>query len=327
MSTREPTHYLDALRRAMSEEMARDPGVFVMGQDIAQFGGAFRATKGLYEEYGRLRVLNTPLMESGTIGMALGAALVGKRPVLEMQFADFVSCGFNQIVNNLAKTYYRWRAPVPVVIRLPYGGGVGSGPFHSQSPEAWFCHTPGLVVVAPSTPGDALGLLKSSIRDPNPVLFLEHRFLYRREKELLPEGEHLVPLGKARVARSGELITVLTWGWCVGEALAAAETLAKEGVSVEVVDLRTLVPLDEETVFASCKKTGKVLIVHEATATAGFGAELAARVADHCFEHLDGPVRRVTYPDRASPYNKLLEAQLLPDRAKVTEALRRLARY
>jgi 2-oxoisovalerate dehydrogenase E1 component beta subunit len=321
------TTYLDAVRRAMLEEMERDAGVFLMGQDIAEFGGAFRATRGLYERFGRLRVINTPLMESGTIGMALGAALAGKRPVLEMQFADFVSCGFNQIVNNLAKTYYRWRAPVPVVIRLPYGGGVGAGPFHSQSPEAWFAHTPGLAVVAPSSAGDALGMLKSAIRDPNPVIFLEHRFLYRREKEVLPEGEHLVPLGRARVVREGEVITVLAWGWTVGEALAAADEVRAEGISVEVVDVRSLVPLDEATVFASARKTGKILIVHEASQTAGFGGEIAARIADACFEDLDGPVKRVTYPDRASPYNKGLEKSLLPDRARVTAALRKLARY
>jgi 2-oxoisovalerate dehydrogenase E1 component len=324
------TTYLDAVRRATLEEMERDGSVVVMGQDVAQFGGAFRATKGLYEKFGRLRVFNTPLQESATIGMALGLALSGKRAIVEMQFADFVSCGFNQIVNNLAKTYYRWKGAVPVVVRLPYGGGVGAGPFHSQSPEAWFAHTPGLVVVAPSTAADAYGLLKRSIRDDNPVLFLEHRFLYRREKDVLPSGdEYTVPLGRARVLREGSEtgVTVLTWGWCVGEALAASEELAREGVSVEVVDLRTLVPLDEETVFASVRKTGKVLIVHEATLTGGFGAELAARVAEHCFEHLDGPVRRLAYPDRASPYNKKLEASLLPDRAKVLDALRRLARY
>jgi len=321
------TTYLDAIRRALFEEMERDESVFVMGQDIAAFGGAFRATKGLYERFGKLRVINTPLMESGAVGMALGAAIAGKRPVIEMQFADFVSCGFNQIVNNLAKTYYRWKAPVPVVIRLPYGGGVGSGPFHSQSPEAWFAHTPGLVVVAPSTAGDALGLLKSSIRDSNPVMFLEHRFLYRREKEILPEGDHCVPIGRARVVRAGDAVTVLAWGWAVGEALVAADELATEGVSAEVVDLRSLVPLDEETVFASVRKTGKALIVHEATVTGGFGGELAARIADACFEDLDGPVKRVAYPDRASPYNKKLEASLLPDRAKVVGALRGLARY
>ncbi len=322
------TTYLDALLRAMREEMERDPSVFVMGQDVAQFGGAFRATKGLYERFGRMRVINTPLCESGAIGAALGAALAGKRPVVEMQFADFVSCGFNQIVNNLARTYYRWEGEVPVVLRLPFGGGVGAGPFHSQSPEAWFAHVPGLVVVAPATPRDALGLLKASIRDPNPVVFLEHRFLYRREKETLPDGtEVLSPLGRARVAREGSDVTVLSWSWTLHESLSAAETLAREGVSVEVVDLRTLVPLDEETVFASVKKTAKVLIVHEATATAGFGAELAARIADLCFEHLDGPVRRVTYPDRSSPYNKRLEQVLLPGREKIAEALRRLARY
>lgn len=321
------TTYLDALRRAMFEEMERDPNVFVMGQDIAQFGGAFRATKGLYEKFGRLRVVNTPLQESATIGMALGAALVGKRAVLEMQFADFVSCGFNQIVNNLAKTYYRWQAPVPVVIRLPYGGGVGSGPFHSQSPEAWFAHTPGLAVVAPATARDALGMLKASIRDPNPVIFLEHRFLYRREKDVIPAGDHLTPIGKAKIVRAGDRVTVLAWGWTVGEALAAADELGRDGIGVEVIDLRSLVPLDEETVFASARKTGKVLIVHEATHTAGFGAELAARIADQCFEDLDGPIRRVAYPDRASPYNKKLEASLLPDRGKVTAALRKLAAY
>ncbi len=322
------TTYLDAIRRALLEEMDRDPAVFLMGQDIAKFGGAFRATKGLHERFGSLRVVNTPLCESGAIGAALGAALAGKRPVVEMQFADFVSCGFNQIVNNVAKTYYRWEAPVPMVLRLPYGGGVGSGPFHSQSPEAWFAHTPGLAVVAPSTPRDALGLLKSSIRDSNPVIFLEHRFLYRREKVDLPEGrELLTPLGRAAVVRPGETVTVLSWGWTLQESLAAAEDLAREGVSVEVVDLRTLVPLDEETVFASARKTGKILVVHEATATAGYGAELVARLADLCFEHLDGPIRRVTFPDRASPYAKALERQLLPGRERIAAEIRRLAKY
>lgn len=321
--------YLDALRRAMLEEMTLDPTVFVMGQDIAQFGGAFRATRGLYETFGRLRVINTPLMESGAIGMALGAALAGKRPIVEIQFADFVSCGFNQIVNNLAKTYYRWRAPVPVVIRLPYGGGVGAGPFHSQSPEAWFTHVPGLIVVAPSTPADALGMLKSAIREPNPVIFLEHRFLYRREKASLPEGDHLVPLGKANVVRQGRIdgVTVLTWGWTLHEALAAADEVYNDGIHVEVVDVRSLVPLDEDTVFSSARKTGKILIVHEATLTSGFGAELAARIADACFEDLDGPIRRLAYPDRASPYNKRLEQSLLPDRSKIAAAIRKLARY
>jgi 2-oxoisovalerate dehydrogenase E1 component len=324
------TTYLDGIRRAIHEEMLRDRGVMVMGQDVAQFGGAFRATKGLFDEFGRLRVFNTPLQESATIGMALGLALSGKRPIVEMQFADFVSCGFNQIVNNLAKTYYRWKGAVPVVIRLPYGGGVGAGPFHSQSPEAWFTHTPGLVVAAPSTAADAYGMLKRAIRDDNPVIFLEHRFLYRREKDVLPTGdEYTVALGKARVLREGNEagVTILTWGWCVGESLAAAEELAKEGVAVEVVDLRTLAPLDEDTVFASVRKTGKVLVVHEATMSGGFGAELVARIADRCFEQLDGPVRRVAYPDRAAPYNKKLEASLLPDRARVIDALRKLARY
>lgn len=321
------TTYIDAIRRALWEEMERDPAVFLMGQDIAQFGGAFRATKGLFERFGRMRVINTPLCESGAVGAALGAALTGMRPVLEMQFADFVSCAHNQIVNNVAKTYYRWESPVPMVIRLPFGGSVGAGPFHSQSPEAWFAHTPGLAVVSPSTARDAIGLMKASIRDPNPVIFLEHRFLYRREKDDLGDEELLTPLGRARVVRPGTDVTVLSWAWTLHESLAAAETLAKEGVSVEVVDLRTLVPLDEETVFASARKTGKILVVHEATATAGFGAELVARLADLCFEHLDGPIRRVTYPDRPAPYNKGLEQSLLPGVAKITDALRSLARY
>lgn len=321
--------YLDAIRRALFEEMSRDPNVFVMGQDVAGFGGAFRATKGLFERFGRLRVINTPLCESGAVGAALGAALAGKRPVVEMQFADFVSCAFNQIVNNVAKTYYRWEQPVPMVIRLPYGGGVGAGPFHSQCDEAWFTHVPGLAVVAPATAGDALGMLKAAIRDPNPVIFLEHRFLYRREKFTLDDDdtEHLTPLGKARVARPGELITVLSYSVTLHEALAAAEEVAKEGISVEVIDLRTLMPLDEETVFASCRKTGKVLVVHEATETSGFGAELVARIADQCFESLDGPIRRVAYADRPAPYNKHLEAALLPERAAIVSALRALARY
>lgn len=320
--------YLDAIRRALLEEMTRDPNVFVMGQDVAEFGGAFRATKGLFERFGRHRVINTPLCESGAVGAALGAAMLGKRPVVEMQFADFVSCAFNQIVNNVAKTYYRWERPVPMVIRLPYGGGAGAGPFHSQCDEAWFTHVPGLAVVAPATARDALGMLKAAIRDPNPVIFLEHRFLYRREKDDLAEGvDHLTPLGKARVAREGQHLTVLSYSVTLHDSLAAAETLAREGVSVEVVDLRTLMPLDEETVFASCKKTGKVLVVHEATETSGFGAELVARIADQCFEYLDGPVRRVAYADRPSPYAKKLEASLMPDQRAITDALRALARY
>lgn len=319
--------YLDAIRRALDEEMERDPAVFLMGQDVAQFGGAFRASKGLFEKYGRLRVINTPLCESGAVGAALGAALAGQRPVVEMQFADFVSCAHNQIVNNVAKTYYRWEQPVPMVIRLPFGGGVGAGPFHSQSPEAWFAHTPGLAVVAPSTARDALGLLKSAIRDPNPVIFMEHRFLYRREKDALPPGDLTEPLGRARVVREGADVTALSWSWTLHECLAAAETLAAEGVSVEVVDLRTLSPLDEETVFASARKTGKIAVVHEATATAGYGAELVARLADLCFEHLDGPIKRVCYADRPSPYAKKLEQSLMPGRERVLDALRRLARY
>jgi len=318
--------YLDALHDALAEEMERDPAVILLGQDIAAFEGAFRVTRGLYARWPE-RVLDTPISESGTLGLAAGAALLGYVPVVEMQFADFVSCGFNQIVNVMAKLFYRFERPCPVVIRLPAGGGVGAGPFHSQNPEAWFAHVAGLKVVCPATAADAKGLLKAAIRDPNPVIFCENKYLYRRVKEILPEGEYLVPLGQARIARAGRDLTLVGYGGSTWTALEAAEVLAGEGVEAEVVDLRTLVPFDEETVLASVKKTSRALVVHEAQTTGGFGGEIAAVIGEKAFAWLDAPVVRVGYPDRPSPYARVLEQELLPDRDKLLAAARQLLDY
>ncbi len=318
--------YLEGLREALLEEMERDPSVVLLGQDIGAFEGAFRVTRGLHARW-PARVLDTPISESGTLGLAAGAALLGFRPVVEMQFADFVACGFNQIVNVLAKLFYRFERPCPVVIRLPAGGGVGAGPFHSQNPEAWFAHVAGLKVVCPATAADAKGLLKAAIRDPNPVIFCENKYLYRRIKERLPKGEVLTPLGRARVARAGSDLTLVGWGTQVWTALEAAETLAGEGISAEVIDLRTLVPFDAETVLDSVRRTGRVVVVHEAQETGGFGGEVAARIADAAFAWLDAPIRRVAYPDRPSPYSRVLEQALAPDAARVVATARELAAW
>ncbi len=317
------TSYVDAIHQALVEEMERDPQVILMGQDIGRFEGAFRVTRGLWQRWPE-RVLDTPIAESGALGIAAGAALLGFRPVVEMQFADFVTCGFNQIVNVLAKLYYRWQLPCPVVVRLPSGGGVGAGPFHSQNPEAWFTHVAGLKVVCPATARDAKGLLKAAIRDPNPVIFCEHKFLYRRIRDELPAGDLCEPLGVAKVLREGSDLTLVGYGASTWTAVAAAEELAKEGVRAEVVDLRTLVPFDEETVLASVRRTGRVLVVHEAQQTGGFGGEVAARIADAAFAFLDAPVRRVAYPDRPVPYARSLEQELLPSAHRVLNAAREL---
>jgi len=319
--------YIDAISMALREEMRRDPAVFLMGQDIAEYGGAFKVTKGFLEEFGKKRVINTPISESGTIGIAVGAAILGRKPIVEMQFADFISCGFNQVVNVAAKMYWRTGLAVPLVIRCPAGGGGGAGPFHSQSMEAWFLHAPGLKVVMPAFPGDARGLLVAAIRDPNPVIFLEHKYLYRRVKEPLAGEPPVVPLGSARVRRAGRDLTVIAYGWMVHGALEAAGAAEAEGISVEVLDLRSLAPLDEEAILGSARRTGKVLIVHEAPLTGGFGAEIAARVADRAFDHLDGPVRRLAYPDTPVPYQKDLEAAALPDAGKILDAVRELAAW
>jgi 2-oxoisovalerate dehydrogenase E1 component len=322
-----PTSYVEAIHLALEQALEEDPDVVLMGQDIGAFEGAFRVTRGLYRRWPQ-RVLDTPIAESGTLGIAAGAALLGYRPVVEMQFADFVSCGFNQLVNVLAKLYYRFEVPCPVVVRLPSGGGVGAGPFHSQNPEGWFAHTAGLEVVVPATARDAYALLLASIRDPNPVVFCEHKFLYRRIKEELgsftPED---FQLGKARVARHGRDLTLIGYGAQVFTCLEVAEALVSEGVEAEVIDLRTLVPFDEETVVGSVKKTGRVLVVHEAQRTAGFGAEVTARLAELAFPWLDAPPVRVAYPDRPVPYAKVLERHLLPDRHKVLAAARRVLEF
>ncbi len=322
----EPTLYVDAVRQALVEEMERDGSVLILGQDVAAFEGAFRVTRGIHQRWPE-RIFDTPIAESGTLGIAIGAALLGWRPVVEMQFADFVSCGFNQLVNVAAKLYYRWQVPCPIVVRLPSGGGVGAGPFHSQNPEGWFAHTAGLKVVCPATAADARGLLKAAIRDPNPVLFCEHKYLYRRIKEVLPPGDGAVPLGEARVVRPGRDLSLIAYGASTWTCLEAAAELAREGVEAEVVDLRTLVPLDQETVLGSVRRTGRALVVHEAQLTLGFGAEIAALLADLAFPWLDAPVRRVAYPDRPVPYAKVLEQELLPGKGKVLAAARELLSF
>ena len=322
----EPLRYVDAVSDALKVAMDRDPRVMIMGQDIAEYGGVFKITDGFVERYGKARVRNTPIIESGVIGAAMGLALEGYLPIVEMQFGDFISCGYNQIVNNLAKTHYRWGEPVPVVIRTPIGGGVGAGPFHSQSPESWFTAIAGLKVVAPSTPDDAKGLLLAAIEDPNPVIFLEHKLLYRSIKGAVHPGYYRYRLGEARVVRSGNAATVVTWSACVHQALEAAEVLAREGVEVEILDLRTLLPWDEEAVLTSVKKTGRVLVLHEAPLVGGFGGEIAAAISQKAFEYLDAPVARLGSLDTPVPFAKSLEQQFLP-RDRILPTLRDLLKY
>ncbi len=319
--------YLEAVRQGIREEMVRDPDVFLMGEDIGIYGGAFKITAGMLDEFGEKRVIDTPIAESAIVGAAIGASLMGLRPVAEMQFADFITCGYDQIVNFAAKCRYRWGASVPIVIRAPSGGGIHGGPFHSQNPEAWFAHTPGLKVVAPATATDAKGLIKSAIRDNDPVLYFEHKALYRRVKEDVPEGDFTIPIGKAAVVRKGRDLSIITYGAMVYVALEAAEVLDREGISIEVVDLRTLAPLDEETVLESVRKTSKVLLLHEDVLTGGIGGELAGRISEKAFEYLDGPILRVTAPDTPVPFSPPLEEAFLPNAAKVVERARWLARY
>jgi 2-oxoisovalerate dehydrogenase E1 component beta subunit len=319
--------YLEAIKTGMREEMERDESVYIMGEDIGVYGGAFKVTAGFLDQFGPMRVIDTPLSESAIVGAAIGSALMGQRPIAEMQFMDFITCGFNQIVNMAAKMHYRNELPVPMVIRGPSGGGTHGGPFHSQNPEAWFVHTPGLKVVAPSNPVDAYGLIKSAIRDNNPVLYFEHKYLYRRLKAGIPDGDFTVPIGKARVAREGDDLTIYTYGWMVEQSLIAAEDLAGEGVSAEVVDLRTLQPLDRETILQSIEKTSKALIVHEDVRTLGMGAEVAAILAEEAFELLDGPIMRVTAPDTPVPFSPPLEQAFLPNADKIAAAARQLAAY
>jgi len=319
--------YLEAIRQGLWEEMERDPNVFLIGEDIGVYGGAFKVTKGMIEAFGERRVIDTPVSESGIIGAAIGAGLMGLRPVAEMQFADFISCAFDQVVNFAAKCRYRWNAAVPIVVRGPSGGGIHGGPFHSQNPEAWFAHVPGLKVVTPATAYDAKGLIKSSIRDNDPVIFLEHKGLYRRIREDIPEGEYTVEIGKARVFREGKDLSIITYGSMVWVAQEAAEILEREGVSAEIVDLRTVLPIDEETVLQSVRKTSRAILLHEDTLTGGVGAELAARIAERAFDSLDAPIVRIAAPDTPVPFSPPLEEAFLPNAEKVLEKARWLCAY
>jgi pyruvate/2-oxoglutarate/acetoin dehydrogenase E1 component len=315
--------YLQAIADGLREEMHRDDRVLVLGEDVGAFGGAFKVTDGLVDEFGADRVRDTPIAEAGIVGTAVGAAIAGLRPVCEMQFADFVACGFDQLVNVAGKMHYRLGLAVPMVVRLPSGGGFSGGPFHSQNPEAWFMHAPGLKVVAPSTPTDAKGLLVAAIRDPNPVVFLEHKHLYRRVKDELPDEPYVTEMC-ARIAREGSDVTVIAYGAMVHAALEAAGAV---DASVEVLDLRSLVPLDEQAILASVRKTSKVLVVDEANRTCAAGAQVAALIAERGFEDLDGPVRRLATPDVPIPFSPPLEQRVLPGAASIREALDELLAY
>lgn len=320
--------YLDAVKIALGEELERDENVILMGEDIGVFGGAFKTTEGLIDKFGSNRIMDMPLAETGFIGAAVGAALAGLRPVVEMQYADFIACGFDEIVNMAAKMHYRSGENVPMVIRGPCGGGVRAGPFHSQNPEAWFIHTPGLKVIEPSIPSDAKGLLKSAIRDDDPVIFFEHKFLYRRIKEpILPDGDFTIPIGNADIKREGSDITVITYGATVHTALDAAKSLADKGVSLEIVDLRTLLPIDRETILNSVAKTSRAIILHEDTRTLGLGAEIAAILADEGFEYLDAPISRIAAPDTPVPFSPRLEDFFIPKAEQVIMEAERLVAY
>lgn len=322
--------YLKAISQAMREEMQRDEAVFLLGEDVGTYGGAFKVSAGFLAEFGPERVIDTPMAENAIIGSAIGAALMGMRPIAEMQFIDFITCSFDQVVNMACKMYWRSGIPLPMVIRGPSGGGVHGGPFHSASPEAWFFHTPGIKVVIPATAYDAKGLLKAAIRDNNPVLYLEHKLLYRLPelREELPADDYTVPLGKAIIRRPGEDMTILTYGAMVHQCLKAAQALQEEDdLEIEVLDLRSLVPLDRDTIMESVKRTNKVLIVHEDTLTGGVGAELSAILAEDLFDYLDGPITRVAAPGAPFPYAPPLEAAYLPNAEKILAAARKLAAY
>ena len=322
------TTYLEAIRQGMWEELERDPNVFLLGEDIGIYGGAFKVTAGMLDKFGARRIIDTPVCESAIVGTAIGAAMMGLRPVVEMQFADFMSCAYDQLVNFAAKNRFRLGVGLPMVVRAPSGGGIHGGPYHSQNPEMAYVHQPGLKVIAPATAYDAKGLIKSAIRDNDPVIFLEHKLLYRRIKEDLPEGDYTVPIGKAAVRREGSAMSIITYGAMVHVALeVAAKLSAEDGVEIEVVDLRTLMPLDEEAVLATARKTSRVMLLHEDTRTGGLGGELSAIIAEYAFDFLDAPIVRVTAPDTPVPYSPPLEAAFLPDVPKVLAASRELLRY
>jgi 2-oxoisovalerate dehydrogenase E1 component beta subunit len=319
--------YLEAIRQALFDEMARDERVFVIGEDVGAYGGAFKVTEGLLDKYGEARVIDAPISEQAIVGSAIGASYTGMRPVCEIQFIDFIACCFDMLTNFAATSRYRNGAGVPLVVRGPSGGGVGGGPFHSLNPEAFFLNTPGLKMVEPSTAYDAKGLLKAAIRDDDPVLYFEHKYLYRRIKDEVPEEDYVVPLGKAAVRREGTDLSIITFGAMVHTALEAAQSLAEAGVEAEVIDLRSLAPLDRDAVLESVSKTSRALILHEATLTGGIGGELAAIIAEHAFEYLDAPVMRVASADTPVPYSPPLENAFLPGVARVVEAAQKLVEY
>lgn len=320
--------YIEAISKGMWEEMERDESVFMLGEDIGVYGGAFKATKGFLEKFGEWRVIDTVIAESAIVGAAIGAALTGLRPIVEIQFADFVTNAFTQIVNNAAKTFFRWEIPVPIVIRLPSGGYIHGGPYHSINPEAWFFHVPGLKIVAPSTPYDAKGLIKSSIRDPNPVLFIESKFLYRNIKGDVPEVDYTIPIGEAELKLIGDDLTIISYGTALHLSLKAIEKFHSEtGITADVIDLRTLSPVDKQKIFVSVRKTGKVLIVHEDNLTGGIGAEISAIISENLFEHLDAPIMRLAAIDSPVPYSASLENYFLPDENKIYNAIKILSEY
>jgi 2-oxoisovalerate dehydrogenase E1 component beta subunit len=320
--------YLQAISDGLRQEMRRDDRVFIIGEDVGVYGGAFKVTQGFQEEFGQWRVIDAPLSETAIVAGCTGAAIMGLRPVAEMQFADFISCAWDHLVTVAAKQRYRAGTPVPITVRLPSGGGFSGGPFHSQNPESSFAHIPGLKVVCPATPADAKGLIVSAIEDPNPVLYFEHKHLYRRIKDEVPEERYVVPFGEARVHREGDDITLVTWGAMVYTADEAANKVEEEdGLSVEILDLRTLIPWDKRAVLESVEKTSKALVLHEDTRTGGFGAEIVATIAEESFEHLDGPVSRVTAPDTPVPFSPPLEKAFIPQVEDVVAGLKELADY
>jgi pyruvate/2-oxoglutarate/acetoin dehydrogenase E1 component len=319
--------YLQAISDGLRQEMQRDKRVFVIGEDVGVYGGAFKVTQGFQEEFGPWRVIDAPLSETAIVGGCTGAAIMGMRPVAEMQFADFVSCAWDHLVTVAAKQRYRAGTPVPITVRLPSGGGFSGGPFHSQNPESSFAHIPGLKVVCPATPADAKGLLIEAIQDPNPVLYFEHKHLYRRIKDEVPDERYTVPFGEARIHREGDDLTLVTWGAMVYTADEAAQQLESEGISVEIIDLRTLAPWDKEAVLASVEKTSKALVLHEDTHTGGFGAEIAATIGHEGFENLDAPVRRLAAPDTPVPFAPVLEKAFIPQVDDVIKGIKELAEY
>jgi len=306
------TLFIDAITEALREEMQRDPNVFMVGEDIGTYGGAFKVTKGLLEQFGPERIIDMPVAEEAFTGMAVGAALMGMRPIVEYQYADFIHCAWDQIVNVAARIHYRTRDAVPMVMRAPSGAGLRAGPFHSQSPEGWFAHVPGLKVIVPGTPWDAKGLLKAAIRDNNPVVFFEHKYLYRRLKGPVPVDDYACHIGAAKVQRQGTDVTIVTYGAMLQTALAAADKAQEKGISVEVLDLRTIYPLDKIQILQSIAKTGKAIMLYEDTRTLGIGAEVSAIIAEEGFEYLDGPILRVSSPDAPIPYSPPLEDYFLP---------------